>query len=91
MRVKQGRRAYFELGEGVNKRTPEAPRCRGFWRNPPLENFKILKLGKATFIIHFFLLESRGSEAPPVPVKEALYSFFVVVKKAKNCLFHFGS
>ena len=26
----------------------------GFWGNPPPENFEILKLGNATFIISFF-------------------------------------
>lgn len=40
---------------------PEAPTWRGVWGNLPPENFYILKLGNATFIINFnflyFLLE----------------------------------
>ena len=47
---------------GVHKRAPETPTCRGVRENPLPENFKILKLGNAIFIIQFVIFCLKSEE-----------------------------
>ena len=48
----------------VKKQSPETLTCWGFWGNSSPENFKILKLGNATFSILDKILKKINVDQP---------------------------